>query len=196
MILRDILDNASEPELNTGCRLWSGQTTNGGYGRTSLCGQVVLVHRLSWELANGPITDNLHVLHKCDTPACINPNHHFLGTSGDNTDDYWRKRGLDPSLREKRKERDWLAGFDQRPRKYVKTCTKSKAGRRVGRHGVNRALTLEDVYAIRESGDLGTTLADRFGVTTGTISKIRNRRLWANLPERKPTSAEILSHYD
>jgi hypothetical protein len=45
-------------------------------------------------MANGPITDSLQVLHKCDTPLCVNPNHLFLGTQQENLDDARRKGRL------------------------------------------------------------------------------------------------------
>jgi hypothetical protein len=50
-------------------------------------GKDVTVHRLVWEEANGPIPDGLHVLHRCDVPACCNIDHLFLGTPADNLRD-------------------------------------------------------------------------------------------------------------
>ena len=48
-------------------------------------------HRLSWIMANGPIQDGLWILHHCDNPPCVNPDHLFLGNRSDNLTDCARK---------------------------------------------------------------------------------------------------------
>jgi HNH endonuclease len=76
-----------------GCWIWSGtRQTADGYGGIRIAGTVWLAHRLSWTLSRGPIPEGLSVLHRCDTPPCIRPEHLFLGTQADNMLDARNKR--------------------------------------------------------------------------------------------------------
>ena len=83
-----------------GCWLWQGFKDVHGYGvirRGGKGGKAVLTHRYSWELHRGEIPKGLHVLHSCDVPACVNPDHLFLGTQADNMRDMRSKgRGKAP----------------------------------------------------------------------------------------------------
>jgi hypothetical protein len=64
----------------SGCWLWSGAPNRQGYGRLLVAGRAVKAHRLSYEMHKGAIPDGMSVLHRCDTPACVNPAHLFVGS--------------------------------------------------------------------------------------------------------------------
>ena len=74
-------------EKTDNCWLWSGWRDRDGYGKISISGTTRKAHRVSYELHFGSIPDGMHVLHKCDTPACVCPAHLFLGTHADNMRD-------------------------------------------------------------------------------------------------------------
>lgn len=73
------------------CWLWLGSSNRRGYGAIDVDGVLLRSHRVSWELANGPIPDGLYVLHRCDNPSCVNPEHLFIGTQKENMQDCSRK---------------------------------------------------------------------------------------------------------
>ena len=78
-----------------GCWLWKGGKTGRRgqkYGVIWVRGQETAAHRASYELHVGPIPDGLCVLHRCDTPLCVNPDHLFLGTLSDNQKDAVAKK--------------------------------------------------------------------------------------------------------
>lgn len=87
MSMEERLRRNSDDAAN-GCRLWVGGFRNrGGYGVFVFDGKIKLAHRASYELAKGEIPSGLCVLHSCDTPGCINPDHLRLGTPADNAAD-------------------------------------------------------------------------------------------------------------
>lgn len=74
-------------ESGASCWQWLGCTIHHGYGHFKINGKAVSAHRVAYELCKGPIPVGLHVLHRCDNPGCVNPEHLFVGTHDDNMED-------------------------------------------------------------------------------------------------------------
>ncbi len=138
-----------EPEPMSGCWLWMGYRHYKGYGEFRFDGRQEKAHRVAWLLFRGPIPGDLHVLHVCDTPPCVRPDHLYLGTELDNARDREaRGRGHDRSL-----PRPWAVGL---------LC-----GIRNGRARLTPE-TAEEIRRRRAMGETINALARAFGVSHGT----------------------------
>lgn len=73
------------------CWLWTASVSIKGYGFFRLSRVTIYAHRIAYWLAYGIDPGSLLVCHTCDTPACVNPDHLFLGTHKDNQDDKVKK---------------------------------------------------------------------------------------------------------
>jgi len=69
------------------CWVWTLRKDKQGYGRVNVNYKTEQAHRVSWVAFRGEIPAGMCVLHKCDNPSCVNPDHLFLGTRKDNCHD-------------------------------------------------------------------------------------------------------------
>lgn len=73
------------------CWEWQGHRMKFGYGVIRHDGRIRKAHRVSFALNNGALPEEMMVCHRCDNPACVRPDHLFLGTQQDNMDDRMAK---------------------------------------------------------------------------------------------------------
>jgi hypothetical protein len=156
------------------CWLWTAASDRKGYGKFSVGGShtaegtrrnsMVAAHRFSFELANGAIPnhDSFHgycVLHRCDNPACVRPDHLFLGTNSDNVHD-----------------------MDAKGRRVVVAMQGSKHANAI----LTESQVLEIVKRHRVEKVSQLQLSKEYGVCHSTINHIFTGRLWGHLGLARP----------
>lgn len=145
------------PEPNSGCWLWHGRPRgSNAYGGISRHGRTVTAHRASWELFKGYVPDGMFVLHRCDNSACVNPDHLFLGSEQDNSDDKVSK--------------------GRQSRGTAHSAAKRNPAR--GASNGNSKLTASDIRAIKLTKLPQREIAKMYGVTQALISKIKRGEIW------------------
>jgi hypothetical protein len=134
------------------CWPWQAASkSKGGYGNFKLASYTqIAAHRISYALHHGQSPGELHVLHKCDNPSCVNPLHLFLGTNADNVADKVAKgRALGRDMRGARNGNARLSD--------------------------EQVTTIRQRIA---KGENNTRIAADYGVTHQLISRIRRGRSW------------------
>jgi hypothetical protein len=92
--MKTVLERFEEkyiPEPNSGCWLWTASTFKGGYGQFWTGQKYTGAHRASYEMFRGEIAPKMQILHSCDNPLCVNPEHLSVGTNLDNQHDSIKK---------------------------------------------------------------------------------------------------------
>jgi HNH endonuclease len=166
--------------MNTRCWVWTGARNWRGYGLGSVMSRVSgrprsiqkIASRISWEIANGPIPLKLHVLHDCDNPPCVNPDHLYVGTPKNNARDRWTRKNArfgNPDLQMYKR----------------KLSPASGSGQRRGEHHHGAHLTERQVREIRARAAAGESLAGiakKYPITLPTVYQIVQRRTWRHVP--------------
>lgn len=137
------------------CWIWTASVDRKNYGRIGKCDGTtkwIAAHRLSYIIHHGPILDGLCVLHKCDNPPCVNPDHLFLGTIKDNSLDMYQK-GRENVLR----------------------------GESQPRSKLNNVKVVE-IRALHARGITYAELGRRFSMSAGAMWSVCSRRVWRHVP--------------
>ncbi len=151
-------------KTDDGCWFWLGGKIK-GYGRFAIDRRrYVRAHRYSFELTRGPVPDGLGVLHECDNPGCVRPDHLFVGTDADNVAD-----------------RDAKGRTARGDRSGARTVPSARP--RGDAHAMSK-LTGPSVALLKQRLRDGATqreVADEFGVASPTISHIVAGRTWRHV---------------
>lgn len=179
------------------CWRFTGRIADSGYGIFSVGNKNVRAHRVAYELANGPIPDELIVRHLCPgggNPWCVNPAHLALGTHLDNVQDREDAGRTAKGERSGRQlhpdsypegDTHWTRLHPERLARGDRhsSRTRPESVARGDQHG--RAVVTErdvrDIRRLRGEGATCAALAALYGVRESTISAITRRETWRHV---------------
>jgi hypothetical protein len=156
--IRERFEEKFIPEPNSGCWLWLACIQGFGYGCFGMGQKREQAHRASLMIYKGADLRGKIVLHKCDTPSCVNPDHLRVGSHADNIRDMHAKGRHAIGRRH---------GSHTRPDSRVR-----------GARNGNAILTQEQVAAIRECPLPNRQIARLVGVHPGHIGSIKKGESW------------------
>lgn len=152
---------------DNGCWEFDGAKLPNGYGKIGRNNKTWLAHRYSYTIHVGEIPANMYVCHKCDNRKCINPDHLFLGTHKDNTQDMIQKN------------RHNFSGL--RTNNFQEKATAKKLK---GENHPNAKITESTVKQIKElykNGTMQIDIAKMLNVKQGYISNIIRGYIWKHV---------------
>lgn len=79
-------------DTSTECWNWTSAKNRKGYGQFKYDHKLHIAHRFIFSMLVEQIKEGNHILHRCDNPSCVNPEHLWQGTNQDNVDDKMQKR--------------------------------------------------------------------------------------------------------
>jgi hypothetical protein len=152
------------PVPESGCIIWLKSWNREGYGIIGIEHKSCLAHRIAWEIYRGEIPEGMDVLHKCDTPPCVNPNHLFLGTQIDNIKDMVKKG----RARALQGEENPLSKLKKEDILFIRQ--KVFIGKIRGPDG-----------KFRKSYNCHKQIADIYNITSANVRSIINRKTWKHI---------------
>jgi transposase len=146
--------------LENGCIVFTGHKNGDGYGRITKDGKLVYVHREVWKKHNPDKEITGVIMHSCDNPACVNPDHLSHGTQADN-----------------------VADMVAKGRRVVVQGSKQSDAK------LNES-QIPEIRKLILSGMAYEKIGDMFGVTHAAIRAIAVGRTWTHVPMEDGSSGK------
>jgi len=166
------------------CWEWTASLRDFGYGQF-MCRRVdgskrpERAHRVAWFITHGE-EPALYVLHRCDNPKCVRPEHLFLGTSRDNVRDMMKKRRESFNGLACHDEAKRIAALPRGDAHFFRIHRERVRGENNG-HAKLTDHAVREIRAERQRGTKLRPLADRYGVSINVVSKVARGQAWRHI---------------